>query len=63
MLEFINEGRSHEISLVAQSLIDDDGRMCRQRASKLSEALKCNILKAADVFTPNDAPSTRQQNV
>ena len=60
---------SRGTSLAAQSLIDDDGRMCRQcfntfeRASKVWETLKCNISKAADIFIPNDAPSTRQYNV
>ena len=50
---------SRGAALVAQSLIHDDGRMCRQcfntfeRASKLWEALKCNISKAADIFIPS----------
>ena len=41
---------SHGTSLIVQSLIHDDGRMCRQsfntleRASKLWEALKCKQL-------------------
>ena len=60
---------SRGAALVAQSLIHDDGRMCRQcfntfeRASKLWEALKCNISKAADIFIPSNAPSTGQRNV
>ena len=51
-------------SLSVQSLVDNDGRMCRQcfnvfeRASKLWESLKSNVSKVADVLIPTDAPFT-----